>query len=434
MSDPSVLQLQKFMFKNELPFIIDYNVAASFGHHKIVNEVETTYGTLLNWNKVLACLDIDDQTAMVYYKRSKDFKHIALFEECLSNMHWAEQYKIDKDLEKQKNRIQDAIKIINMTDDKIDENFFKLSYAPNPRLPFVIDSLKLDNNLDFNNHIITDQNLNIGDVVCVENPFFGFTTNKSDGDTYIEQDSCYQRCSHCFQSNNMNLIPCESCKSTMFCSTYCKDEAMEIYHKYECYILRKIPNIENIVRSMRSFFVTLYLYGGNFEAMKKSIGQRGPSVKTVFDYDLSNQKSPNYARNLMDIFDSYKAPQFNTSLKIFSTIFKCHPDLAVIWKGNKQFIHDFLTRHADNLRELGQEMLKWPGNTAQLIAELPETNNNFQINLVRKIVGLVYYPFFGLLNHSCVPNIIHHINEKNQKVLIVCRPIRKGEQLFVDYT
>ena len=391
------------------------------------------FNALINWNKVLANMTSKHDFSYVYNKRSIIYKECKLYKECLNNIMMAEGHNTSQqeDLSERKEFCELAIE--QQSENKDDEYFLKLSYPPNPKMPFAIDCLKLKNNLIFGNHIITDQDLNIGDVICIENPFFANLSNNNEVDSY-EKDSCFQRCYHCFKYNNMNLIPCNKCNFAMFCSITCQDKAREIYHKYECVINIKLDGVKDIVRSMRSFFLTLYLYDGNFHEMKASFVARDFKVKTVYDCDLSDPTSSDYARNLMHIFDSYNAPKKNKPLSIIETIFNCHPDLAEIWEGNETFIMAFLCRHVDNLRELEQVMIQWPGNTTQLISKVPEKRNNFHTNLIRNIIGVGYYPFVGLFNHACVQNIFRHFNDKNQIVLIVCRPINKGEQLFDDYT
>lgn len=43
------------------------------------------------------------------------------------------------------------------------------------------------------------------------------------------------------------------------------------------------------------------------------------------------------------------------------------------------------------------------------------------------------YPFISLMNHSCAPNT-HHVRYGSDNSIIVVKPIKVGEQLFVSYT
>lgn len=394
-------------------------------------QMNSNFDALLCWNELLAKLaPFDAGFNFIYCKRSMIYKECKLFKESLNNIMLAESFNTKDDFTEHKQFCQLAIQEQNQTECVDEKKYFELSYAANPMMPFTIDCLKFKHSDIYGNHIITDQDLKQGDIICIENLFFGTMSNNADGyNTLIENNTCYQRCHHCFKFNNMDLIPCMRCTNAMFCSIICRDESFKIYHKYECFINTKIADVENILRKMRSFFVTLYLYNGNINEMKTTFGARGPRVQTVFDYNLGNPKSPNYYRNLMSIFYSCKSSPKCKSVPIIDRIFNCHPDLAVIWKGNETFIVELLCRLVDNLREHGQVMLQWPANTTQIIAKSSEKSNIVS----RKIIGVGYYPFVGLFNHSCFPNVNRHINQNNQMVLAVCRPIKKGEQLFDDY-
>lgn len=99
-----------------------------------------------------------------------------------------------------------------VVEDPTTKDFLKLSYVANPKLPFAIDCLKVRRDNVYGYHIITEQDLNIGDVVCVESPFFTIMFDNEIEDTFIAVDTCKQRCFHCFKYNNLNLISCFNCK------------------------------------------------------------------------------------------------------------------------------------------------------------------------------------------------------------------------------
>ena len=226
-----------------------------------------------------------------------------------------------------------------------------------------------------------------------------------------------------------------------FCSESCKERAYDIYHKYECRInMHFEEHFKDILITMRPFFIALYLCYDDINLLKSHFIDDPDTMqqtKTVFDYDLSSPTVKNYALNIMKVFDSYKAAENNEPFyDCIELIFSCHPILAAMWIGNEIIITKMLSRYADNLRELGHAIVQWPTNTKHLIHQLPPTTNQFQLlqtDSICKIIGVGYYSFLGLLNHSCVPNIYRHVNEFNQMILIVCRPIIKGQQLFVDY-
>ena len=89
---------------------------------------------------------------------------------------------------------------------------FKLSYDVNPKLPFIIDCLKLKCNSTYGNHIITEQDLKIGDIVCVQTPFFSIITkNYKNYELFFEMNSCYRRCHNCLKATNIKMLECDVC-------------------------------------------------------------------------------------------------------------------------------------------------------------------------------------------------------------------------------
>lgn len=219
----------------------------------------------------------------------------------------------------------------------------------------------------------------------------------------------------------------------MFCSDTCQDAAFKMYHKYECLIMKKLDGVKDLVGRLRPFFLALSLFDGSVDRMKATLQGRSGGQRTVFDYDLSDPLSHTYAINLLHVFDSYTTTQHSESFEQINTLFTCDPELNIIWKGNESFVHMLLCRFNDVLRCLGRGIYKWPGNATDIAEQLPDITDSFDTDLVRKMAGVGYYPFLGLINHSCVQNISRHIDADNKMVLIVCRPIKKGEQLFDDY-
>jgi hypothetical protein len=101
----------------------------------------------------------------------------------------------------------------NKTDDPFD--FIKLSYDSNPRLPFVVDCLELKHSDRFGRYIITNRDLNVGDILAIEEPHFKILKSDSRYDSCHEMNK-YQRCAVCLQDNLLDLIPCSMCTSSNY--------------------------------------------------------------------------------------------------------------------------------------------------------------------------------------------------------------------------
>lgn len=390
------------------------------------------FETFLNLNKALACVMPGVSVSIVMQLRSELYDLLQMPRESLQSLQWAESHDASVDLTERKVACEVAIASDVIPPDAT--LALRLTHTPNPTIPYISSCLKLRTSVKFGNHVFTGRNLAIGDVICIEKPLFG-GMYAEDGSANHEKDSHFQRCFHCFSYSNMNLFPCENCNFVLFCSLMCQQEAHNIYHKYECSINMKLHGVQHIVLSMRSFFFALYLHNGSIAELRAAIEARaGAPPMTIFDCDARDPESLERARNLMYVFHSYKAEPRATKNNVFAMIFRLLPELSVMWQGNEDFILTFLARHINNSRELEQELTQWPGNTPDIFGQMTSPQPNACDNyFIRKVVGHAYYPFVGLLNHSCVENVHRHIDQHLKTILIVSRPIKAGQQLFLNY-
>lgn len=80
-------------------------------------------------------------------------------------------------------------------------DFFALSHDPNAKIPFIVDSIKIDQNPNEGQHIVTTKDLKAGDVIALEEALF----------KTINFNSRFSRCANCLKCNLLSLIPCEIC-------------------------------------------------------------------------------------------------------------------------------------------------------------------------------------------------------------------------------
>lgn len=80
-------------------------------------------------------------------------------------------------------------------------DFFKLSHEANKKIPYIASCLQLCENNKFGRFIVTDVDLNVGEIIAVEPLYLGV----------IRCSEKFTRCHNCFRTNMMNLIPCNHC-------------------------------------------------------------------------------------------------------------------------------------------------------------------------------------------------------------------------------
>lgn len=160
---------------------------------------------LIAYNKCLShASEGSDQVALAYANRSAVYLHLKMYNECLENIklakdHGYNQSKMMKLLDREEKCKKEKRKDFK---DPRDE-FFRLSYPKNEKIPFIVNCLELREEEKFGRYLITNTDLHPGDVIATEEPFYKF----------IDKDFCYCRCTNCLKSNQLSLIPCTKCAS-----------------------------------------------------------------------------------------------------------------------------------------------------------------------------------------------------------------------------
>ena len=72
-------------------------------------------------------------------------------------------------------------------------------------------------------HTITKEDIEPFETVLVEEPFAHV----------LNIDKSGYNCLHCLERLK-TAIPCKKCSGVAFCSVFCRDEAQQSYHQWEC--------------------------------------------------------------------------------------------------------------------------------------------------------------------------------------------------------
>jgi SET and MYND domain-containing protein 4 len=395
------------------------NKVAEMYRHKALHEAKNGefHEALLYFNKSLCHAELKSSTlAIIYANRADVFYQLKLYDKSLNNIVMARECHhknedISNDLDQLEEKCYENVANQMKYDDPWE--FFKLSYAANKRIPFIIDCLEARNDKKFGRYITTNCQLNAGDILAIEEPFFKFLKVDPDDNEYPETN-VYNYCANCLLDNFLDLIPCSGCISTMFCSQKCMDEANQMFHEYECKILDILKETDTFRMAIRNFFVSLSVCKGDIEKLKSLMNECDDTSPTIFNFDLSIKEN-----NSKEILKSMISLTHKTNVKIkdISNVFQYNRFLKNLWSEEKEFINKYLERM------MQIEILNFHGIKGQSIS---------QKNTYRRCVGDGSYAFCSLLNHSCCPNVMRIVVD-NRMVLIVERPIKAGEQLFDCY-
>ncbi|CRK89945.1 CLUMA_CG003674, isoform A [Clunio marinus] len=381
------------------------------------------FDALLKYNESL-CYAVPDSEAvgLAYANRSAVYYEMKLYAKSLKNIELARANGYPKKnlsiLDKRAEKCQQQLVTRNEVNG--DENIFdfiKLSHEANPKVPFVANCLELKRSEKYGRFIITNEDLKVGDIVAVEPPHFKIIKTDSRYES-CEETNRYQRCVFCLKDNLMDLIPCEICSSTMFCSEECLIKAQNDFHFFECPIIDLLLKSGIMQMAMRTFFQALSMFDGSIDALENFLKKNENLSASVYDFNFNDTDDRLTAKNyLLSLYCLARSDNvcLNDSPE---NILKVHPLKSGLWKSHEDFIVKFVRR----ILQVGDSnfhgICGW---------SIKKYENQFP-----QMIGIGCYPFISLVNHSCAPNV-NRIYVEDKMILLVERPIAKGEQLYDCY-
>ncbi|KAG5671070.1 hypothetical protein PVAND_001284 [Polypedilum vanderplanki] len=379
------------------------------------------------YNKSLCfCENNSENLAIAYANRSAVYCEMKLYSRALSNIEEALKHNYpQKSIDKLKKR-EELCK--NMLKERMQEpsnvpigiDHLKLSHESNPKIPFIADCLKLKCDENYGRYVITELDLSAGEIVAIESPF----------SKIVLSGNKYRYCATCLSDNFFDLIPCDECTSTMFCSEKCKEIGYKKFHRFECTIVDRLKEICTKILSISSqtFFEALYILNSDINQLMKAT-EEAPNV-TIFDFDMSNANDEKLKLNQYMAINSLVT---NESQRNAGDFFQRCGIVAIL-------THLFLnfTRLSDLLNtESAKDFYRKFIFKQTQIAAL-NYHGIFDGVYKTKIIsdstqyGSGSYSFCSLINHSCAPNVVR-VSYDCKNFVMVNRPIKAGEQLFDNY-
>lgn len=344
-----------------------------------------------------------EKLSLAYANRSAVYLELKRYDECLQNIKLAREndyptakiQKLNEREEKCKKMMEEEVK--DPEDDPRD--YFKLTYPPNPKIPFMVDCLEMRKSEKYDRGIYTTRDLKPGDIVAIEEPilFRMFCSGQ------------YNCCCLCMKVSMMNLIPCLKTASMMFCSEECRTK---VYNDYGDDLKAMIVYAGMEIDSDRIVKDIEQAFGGHKKLLKFLTANDLTRLNTTyFDFDMSDKNHPKYKENLMKCFLSLK-----TKFAVTFTKFPLIPPTPKTTKGKSQIVD--LINH---LRDIVQKNL----------LDIKYTNYTFAEQVCPEVVhdGFQISCIFWYFNHSCMSNVIPTFVD-NKTAIIVTKPIKAGEQLF----
>lgn len=259
---------------------------------------------LSTYNKSLCFAETSETMALVYANRSALFYQLKLYPQCLNNNRLARflEKRDEKNamLKLGETRCYEQIHQMQSQQKSDPFDYFKLSYEPNEKIPFVIDGVEVQTVEQYGKKIIATRPLKVGDIISIESAFCPILLTNPE--LYpSEASNKFNHCRHCLNDNFLDLIPCADCNSAMFCNVNCMMQAHG-YHQHDCSIASAFESLREDQVIIRSFFRAVSIVDGSIEELEELFNEcLALPNRTIFDFDFSNSNDPEYGKNQLRV-------------------------------------------------------------------------------------------------------------------------------------
>lgn len=331
--------------------------------------------------------------------RSTIYYKVKQYRCALDNLYWANEIKpFDDDC-------HDLLEMVRICEEEMlrdpmptsSMDFFDLTLPVNEKVPFISACLELKKNEVYGRYFSTNKDLNPGDVIVAEEPFF----------KVIATNVCHLRCCICCSTNLYSLIQCGSCSRAMFCSSQCKRSTI---HARECEASAKDMDTLEEYLLQRMFYQAIDICG-SIEQLE-SLVLSETNDKTILDFDFRHTTNEVKKKKII-LAVSGLDKRDPGSLEAYSRFQKVIDRLITETGAKNDFLNNYLIKC---LQSLTVNFFHFQWN-ASADAEAK---------------GLALCTLAAFFSHSCDPNI-EKIDVDNKFIFVARKPIKAGEQLNMCY-
>lgn len=388
---------------------------------------------LYNQSICFAELDSEDM-GIGYANRSAIYFEWKKYDLCLENIQLAKEHGyperlmdklVKRSAECYSQKAKEKYKSVNTRDDDDEDDDDevilapKLSYPPHPKVPFIADCLEMRESEELGRYIVTNRDLSVGKVIAIEDSFCSWTL----------PSVRYTRCANCLEECDYNLIPCEHCTSTMFCSKDCASEAHKQFHRFECPIIDFMFKMLNIIQlsAVRVSICALTSYD-SVDSLLKVVHDPETAKVNAFTLDYQNDTPKS------ELYKPIHTLETNQSKRTTADLFQRAVITAVIYRALIQHSPLAELLQSDEHRKLLMELIFRHLQTASTNFHRLETLANARDpnDLDDVSYGSGAFGFCSLINHACSPNIVR-LPIGTQIAVFVLRPIKAGEEILDNY-
>lgn len=368
-----------------------------------------------SYNKAITAAEIGSkELGIAYANRSAGFLKLKEYALCLGDVELAKKnnYPAQKVPKLRCRQIECENQLATIGKQNLQPVEPKLSFKADHKIPCFASGLEISYSQKYGKHITTKRDLNVGQTVIVERAF-----------VYCESDHF---CGHCYKQK-ANLIPCERCVTTMFCSEDCRNAANEQFHGVLCdlEILLDFESQNLLIKSIIAAIKIFSTVGALMAAIETFRAQNGtefisddPAKRDYFQFfnlrsDLNEKfvfERDDYKQMSMEVVDILRFSKVRDMFQLSET---------------GQFLSHLALHHMHIISRNVYMASHGIRHSNEDVIGVEESTNPTYLG-----IGITTYS--SQMNHSCAPNVCRvFINDS--VIYKVMRPIRSGEQLFISY-
>lgn len=334
-----------------------------------------------------------NNVSFAYANRAACFLSMNRYDECLRDIELAEQAKYPN-MEKLMER-KAKCQCLMQGATKEEKDNLKLSFEPSVNFPCLGNVLEVRRNEEFGRHVIANCDIDVGKTVLIEKAYCS-----------LGQAPDRFQCYTCTKEE-ANFIACPKCTDVMFCNEECRDE--NIIHKKFCG-----ANINRMPSDIRFIAESLLLGIMEFSSAKEMISfvEATLANRTTQVPNAINDSRSKY-QQFLNLAPTKNRHDLEEIYKVFTGILDV-PSIKKMFstKHCKRFLMHLVTEHRAIL-----------------------ANNSFGRHVPNGVISMKLGLVISLFNHKCAPNISNKGSDENPNISVftTSRPIKKGDQLFVNY-
>lgn len=338
-----------------------------------------------------------ENVALAYSNRSACFFKMKMYDKTIVDVELAKNSNVPpRVIPKLEAREKECQKLrIAQNERSGSERSFELSYEANKNYPCIANVLEIKHSKEFGRHIIAKCDIPVGKTVLVEEHFLSAKN--------YEDRICYTCCRY-----NENFIACPQCPDVMFCNANCMRQ--NLTHKWECgaFFADFSKHYPVYVLQMRIILLAIEIFGDVTSLMHfvENLLKQDQNVIPSTVHDLRSKfqlffKLSTSVSNVLGIWEKYA----NSCQFVYDHVLAL-PKVSVLFdsEAKKGFLMHFVVHNS-------------------LILLTNSIGNEKRIS-----VACVW----SLLNHSCAPNLADLLKGEH-RYCITIRPVKKGEQIFINY-